>query len=404
METAVSNTSVVRRRLLLRDSLTVLALCSVAAVLFGITSFLFTSFERHREDLAKTWSDRGKKDLEESQPAAAVYCLRAALTYAPGNGAYQLLLATALADAGRTDEAINYFLNMWAGSPGDGFVNLQLARLMRRKGYAQQSIEYYRSSIYGNWQGDGTVRRREIRLELAQYLIDQQNLPAARVELLIVAGNAPLDDPHLDVTLAEMLQSADDRPDAWIYFKKAIASDPKDLTALEKGGYVAYDLGEYGAAHSLFTRAVQQDGSASDSAAKRQELTAMEQKTRRLLELDLSGAMSRKEFAEHIALDSQIAEARMNSCSAQLAGTGGVPPVLQNLQSRWKALVPGTGRRKVSAPTSEDQDSVVELINDTESQTQQVCGPPTGDDALLVLLGSKPYAAQHSQQPSLEKP
>ena len=62
-------------------------------------------------------------------------------------------------------------MNLWVTQPGDGFINLELARLSAKKKDPQNAIKYYRASIYGTWEGDGVVRRREVRLELARYLI-----------------------------------------------------------------------------------------------------------------------------------------------------------------------------------------------------------------------------------------
>jgi tetratricopeptide (TPR) repeat protein len=401
METIQSNPKIVRRRILLRDGITVFVLCSIAGVLFGVTSFLFRSFENHRGDLAKRWSNRGQIDLKEGKPEAAISALRAALSYAPDDDSYQLLLASALADAGRTDEAINYFLNIWATRPGDGFVNLQLARLTKRKNDSQEAIEYYRASIFGNWQGDGTLRRRDVRLELADYLTEQHDLAAARAELSIVAGNAP-DDPRLDSTLGDKFQSAGDLPDALVYYEKAAAGDPQDTAALEKGGRVAYALDDYATAHTLLTRALKQAVPPTVSKSQQQELASMAANVQRLLDLSLAQDLPPNERAEHILFASRLAKARLNSCSVQVAGPAGVPLPLQDLAARWKSAS-AIGTMKMLTENPEDQYRMVSLINDTEFQTSQLCGPPTGDDALLVLLASRPDDKNPRQNQGLEK-
>jgi hypothetical protein len=40
------------------------------------------------------------------------------------------------------------------------------------------------------------------------------------------------------------------------------------------------------------------------------------------------------------------------------------------------------------------QDAAVQLIFDTELQTSQFCGAPTGDDALLLLLAKSPEVTE----------
>jgi len=49
--------------------------------------------------------------------------------------------------------------------------------------------------------------------------------------------------------------------------------------------------------------------------------------------------------------------------------------------------------RPVLSRSLAQQDTAVQLIFDTELQTNQFCGPPTGDDALLLLLAKSPEVA-----------
>src|SRR5580698_11531230 len=171
MTLATEDASSAKRRLILRDTLTFLSLTLITVVLFAITLFLFRTFATHREELAKRWSARGQEAISSGYPEQAVVALRTALSYTPGERAYELLLAQALGDAGHTEEAYNYFLGLWETQPGDGFINLRLARLAAKKNDMQAAINYYRASIYGTWEGDGVVRRREVRLELARFLM-----------------------------------------------------------------------------------------------------------------------------------------------------------------------------------------------------------------------------------------
>ena len=130
--------SSVKRRLILRDALTFLSLTLITAVLFAITLFLFRSFASHREELAQRWSARGQEAMSSGHPDQAIVALRTALSYAPGERSYELLLAQALGDAGHTEESYNYFLGLWETQPGDGFTNLRLARLaVRRLGHVR---------------------------------------------------------------------------------------------------------------------------------------------------------------------------------------------------------------------------------------------------------------------------
>jgi tetratricopeptide (TPR) repeat protein len=148
-----------KRRLILRDALTFLSLTLITAVLFAVTLFLFHTFATHRQELAQRWAARGQAAIASGRPDQAIVALRGALSYAPGERSYELLLAQALGDAGHTEEAYNYFLGLWEAQPGDGFINLRLARLAAKKNDMQAAINYYRAAIYGTWEGDGVVGR-----------------------------------------------------------------------------------------------------------------------------------------------------------------------------------------------------------------------------------------------------
>jgi predicted Zn-dependent protease len=204
MSTVQDELRLAKRRLVLRDSLVFLSLTVISVVLFALTWWLFQSFSEHRVELAQRWYQRGQADLMANRPAQAVTSLRAALSYAPEQHEYQLLLAEALAQAGDDDEAQAYFSTLWDEEPGSGVLNLQLARLAVKKKQKDDAARYYRASIYGTWEGDGTERRREVRLELIRYLIGIGNLRSARNELLIAAGNAS-DDPAARLEIAQLL-------------------------------------------------------------------------------------------------------------------------------------------------------------------------------------------------------
>ena len=250
MTLQVEDYSSLKRKLILRDSLTFLSLLLVAVVLFLITFYLFHSFTSHREELAQRWSARGQAAINAGHPDQAIVALRTALSYAPGQRSNELLLAQALGDAGHTEEAFNYFLGLWETQPGDGFINLSLARLAARKNDFQAAINYYRSSIYGTWEGDGTLRRRDVRLELSRYLLAHHDLSSARTELLIAGGNAP-DDVPLALTLAQLLEQANAPHDALSYYRKVLAQEPANLIALQSAARLEYDSGHFDEAHRL---------------------------------------------------------------------------------------------------------------------------------------------------------
>ena len=386
---AVARTTVNKRELLLHDSLILIILIAVSLALFAITLLLFRSFESHRAALAARWGELGQRDLAQGRPEEAVSALHTALSYAPDERPDQLLLAQALAEAGHTEEATNYFLNLWEARPGDGFINLQLARLSRTRGEAKQAVEYYRASIFGSWEGDAISRRRQVRLELSDLLVAQHELPDARNELLTITGNAPNDLP-LTLVVAHKLEAADDPSDALTLYGKVLTSDPTNLQALEHGGRLAYLRGDYAEAQRLLERA-------ADANAHSEVVDDLLAKTRRIQLLTLTRDQPASDRAAHILLASSIAQSRLKSCIAQTTQATPVPsqiPIsLAALASRWAAATAGHGRITLLR-SAEAQDTWALLINQTALITAQTCGQPSGDDALLLQVAQSSSSAQ----------
>jgi Tfp pilus assembly protein PilF len=359
------------------DSIAFLVLTAVAFALFGVTWFLFQSFNSHRAELATQWANRGRAELRQGQAGKAVESLRAALSYAPDDYNSQLLLAQALADSGEIDQATNYYLNLWSARPGDGYINLQLARMARRKGTVPEAVRSYRASIFGDWRGDATFKRRDVRVELADYLIEQKEDAAARVELLIAAGNAP-NNLHLDGVFADKLLAAGDSTDALTYYQKAIADNPHNASALAGAGRILFDQGDYEKAHGLLRRA-------AEDAPERADIAVLAKNAQRLIELSLARTLPAHERAEHLVADAKIAQARLASCAAGSgADNASSGTLFPELQARW-TVVGKNAKLNALVENAAGQDTLTQLIFDTERETTP-CGAPTGDDALLLKL------------------
>jgi len=382
-----------KRKLILRDGLTFLSLALITAVLFAVTLFLFHTFATHRQELAQRWSARGQAAIASGHPDQAIVALRAALSYAPGERSYELLLAQALGDAGHTEEAYNYFLGLWETQPGDGFINLSLARLAAKKNDMRATINYYRAAIYGTWEGDGVVRRREVRLELARYLIPHHDLNSARTELLIAGGNAP-DDVGLSLTLAQLLEQASAPYDALNYYRKVLARDPNNQQALEAAGRLEYGFGNFEEAHRLLERAKhEQAANAPSQAALSPNMEAMLDTSEQILNLAPLKKLPAKERVTRILKARDLAKKRFDSCNAQVSAASGSPSPLQTLGALGKSKE-ATIDRAALLNDMWEQDAVVKLVYDTEIQTSQICGSPTGDDALLLMLAKTPKTVE----------
>jgi tetratricopeptide (TPR) repeat protein len=381
MDSVVTQPATTRRGLIVHDSLAFLALLGTSVALFGVTLFLFRSFQDHRVELGKRWSERGRMALAAQKPEVAVVALRSALSYdpdGPSARADRLLLAQALEGAGHVDEATNYFLNLWDTTPGDGFINLELARLARRRGDDEEAANYYRASVYGSWEGDGVVRRREVRLELADFLIDRHQLAEARNELFTVAGNAP-NNVQLNLTVAEKLQTAGFLADALGFYRKAAQADPRARLPLERAGQVAYALGQYAEAERLLNHALAEKP-VNESSAQQQALEALANDAYRIQELNPTRDQSAHERAEHLLAAASIAQARLKVCMANSNAPG-----LGELSAQWATQQ--TSRRTL-LNNAATQDTWTQLIYTTEQVTATSCGQPSGDDALLLRLAN----------------
>jgi tetratricopeptide (TPR) repeat protein len=385
--------SSMKRRLILRDSLTFLSLLLVTVVLFFITLFLFRSFASHRQELAQRWSARGQASINAGQPDQAIVALRTALSYAPGRRDYELLLARALGEAGHTEESYNYFLGLWETEPGNGLINLNLARLAAKKNDAQAAINYYRSSIFGTWEGDGTVRRREVRLELSQYLLAQHNLSSARTELLIAGGNAP-DDTALALTLAPLLEQANAPRDALTYYQKVLTQDPKNQTALEAAARLEYQSGRYEDAYRMMEQDIREHKS---DTANQDSITPSDREmldnSSRILAIAPLKKLPNDERVARILKARDLAKKRFDACNTQLSTASGLSSPLQNLRTKWTSKEATLNRAALLNDPAE-QDATMLLVFETETQTAKICGPPTGDDALLLLLARTPKALE----------
>jgi tetratricopeptide (TPR) repeat protein len=392
MTLATETESSTKRRLILRDALTFLGLMLITVVLFVITLFLFRTFAAHREELAQRWSARGQAAISSGHPDEAIVALRAALSYAPGERSYERLLAQALGDAGHTEESYNYFLGLWEAQPGDGIINLRLARLAAKKNDVQAATNYYRASIYGTWEGDGAVRRRDVRLELSRYLLAHRNLSSARTELLIAGGNAP-EDVDLARTVAPLLEQAGDPNDALAYYQKILAREPENRDALEAAGRLEYGSGRFDEAHALLERAVRGHAGENPSATVSPAITDMLNNSARVLALAPLKKLSPAERAERVLGARDLAKKRFESCNAQVAAASGLSAPLQTLGQRWSAKE-ATVNRAALLNDSSEEDAVMTLVYDTEAQTSQICGAPVGDDAMLLLLAKSPKAVE----------
>ncbi len=370
-----------KRKLIFRDLISLSGLFAITVVLAVLTWFLFNSFARHRQELAQRWLARGQAAMAGGHPEQAVEAFRSALEYDPAQRQTEIKLAMALEAADRVVEATSYFNTLLETEPGNGIINLELARLSARQANKSKAIEYYQRALDGTWQGDGYERRRAVRLELARYLLDQKDYPRARTQLLIAAGNAP-DDPAIKMQIAGMMEEAQDPENALAIYRAVARQKPSPVQSFQGAGRVAYSLGRFALAREYLEQAVNHPDFLSEPDSVRTPVRQMLADTIDLLALYPESDLEIRERADRILHAARIAQARLPACSASKATS---VASLADLAAQWQenraTLTPLTLARDPQL-----EQTIMNLIFDTEKQTAQACGAPTGDDALLLKI------------------
>jgi Flp pilus assembly protein TadD len=395
-----------------------------------LTNYLYQSYASHQVELANRWLVRGEQAMRDGKPQAAIDALSSALAFAPSDRNTEIKLAEALASSGRLQEAAVYFNALLESEQGSGLINLQLARLAARQDNVSQAIEDYQRAIYGNWEGDGYVRRRDVRFELSDYLIAHHLLDRARSELLVAAGNAPEDDISVQLGIARKMEQAQDPSDALHLYRTILHRHPSLREALDGAGRTAFQMGRYLEAKRYLARALQGPGVDQEPKAGLEESRDRLSEATRLLLLYPSSRLSLNERSVRILADRKLAMARLAQCtqdrsqapakdsaaasapapavasnplqSLKSRFTGhptaptpnqaaAPPPVdpLQALTARWKQL-PAKLKLRELEENSDLAQTQIQLIYDTELLTQQLCGAPAGDDDLLLKIAQAP--------------
>ena len=390
-----------RRKLILQDSLSLLALTVVSVAIFVLTYYFFNSFSEHRKVLERRWFARGQQALAAGNPQYAVEAFRSALSLSSDNATYELSLAEALSAAKRYDEAYVYFSSLHDAQPGDGFLNLQLARLEVKRNNPARAVSYYRSALTGLWYGHGAEQRFQIRLELAKYLMSFGENTDAQGDLLTAEGNS-LDNPAELFEVATLLNQAGDPSDAFAAYQRverhAGAKSALVLRALLEEANVAASMGQYKrAAQALdgYNAKARQHPSAAN---RQQKHTAQQQLIRlqRLLQLVPFYALPPQQHADRVLLGAKTAHTRYVACTSHLQSTAGSGSSIANsnatalatLGAQWDQLSPINPRKLANDLPL--QQKLMAWTSRTEIFTSKLCGAPSGDDALLLQLAMIP--------------
>jgi len=353
-----------------------LAILAVLAFLF--VNRLVNRFGEQEKALARHLYEQGLAEQNAGRPEGAIEDFRAALTYSRDNFQYQLSLARALRDTGRTDEAETYLISLWEHSPQDGAVNLALGRLAARQRLLDKTLQYYHNAIYGVWASDADTNRLNAWFELIEFLLRQHAYPQAQAELITLAAELP---PHPDLHLraADLFARAQDYDHALVEYQRVLRFDRGNAAALAGAGEAAFSLGRYRAAQRYLQSAARL--SPGDTQASQ-----LLQTSNLILDADpFSHRLSSTERNRRIRAAFSQAGERLDSCAQSKAidlKTESAPSDLPALRERW-----GEMKTKLKRLSEDDTaDAAMDLVFEIEQETSKECGAPSGLDQALLLL------------------
>jgi len=355
------------------------------ALLFVVTGFLARMYHSREHQLALQWTARGNAALQGGMPGQALDAFRSALVYSPSDRALQLRLAQALIDSNRVAEAQTYLLNLWQQFPGDGQVNLELARISARTGEVQDAVRYYQSAVYAVWRENSQQQRRQVRRELCRYLLEQGQVTQAQAELAGLVADTPVEDAEHRLELAELFLRASDPGHALEEFRLALQSAPRQPAALEGAGRAAFRIGDYRAAERYLARASQEGKLSSSGAA----LLGTAQQIQRS-DPFLVGLTDAERARRALAAFRQALH-RLQDCAARRGVPLGASPPQTELQKTYADAL-DLQKRMALRLLQRDPELLKQAMSEVlkiENTTARECSAPAGLDEALLLIGKK---------------
>lgn len=318
--------------------------------------------------------------MAASRAEEAIQDFRTALVYARENGVnpeensdYDLYLGRALSSAGRVEEARAYFLNLAERAPGNATVNLELARLAARQNNVPAAMRYYTAAIYGVWETDPAVQRRDTRIEFSEFLLKNGQGTEAQAELNAMAANLPPDSTLL-VQAGTLFERAGAYDQAAKQFKNALAINPRVREALLGAGNAEFHLGEYAAAANHLDRAAR-EGALDSSTRQTLEIS------RQVISLDPYAVnISSTERGSRAARAFDVAFKRLENCADGQPGS----PLQQLYADAVKQRRQASEKSLLRHP--EYIASVVALTFQIELEARKRCGSPSVEDQALEII------------------
>ncbi|HET9179094.1 MAG TPA: hypothetical protein VFQ24_12120 [Terriglobia bacterium] len=363
-----------------RETLVLLSLIALA-IFFVITGFTVKRYHASQLALGGRWYQRGEAALQSNRPEEAVDAFHTALVYARNNTVYQKRLAEALIEAKHQAEAEAYLRALWVRQPGDGAVNLELARLSANAHNVPEAIRYYQNAVFGIWEAKPEISRRDARIEMCKFLLAEGKKAVAESELIALQAELP-PDAKLHTQVGNMFVQVEDYRRALTEFQRALKLDPRMRGAWAGAGEASYRLAEFIQARHYFQRAVELNPHDQD-AARKLEIS------RWAVDLDpFQRRLSQKDRGRRTVAAFQQALSRLRRCAqsrgANLQSQAGAGP-FASVYSSVEKVQPEVSR-KILRGNPDLINDVMDLVTQMEETAQQACGtPPPADQALLMI-------------------
>jgi tetratricopeptide (TPR) repeat protein len=369
---------------------TILLLCIPAlAVLFVFTSFAAKTFFSGQRAVAEEWYRRGERDLKAGQAQGAIEDFNRALVYSRTNRLYRLRLAQAMLAADQSEEAQPYLLNLWERMPGDGTVNLELARLAERRGAVAEAVRFFQNAIYGAWDADPEKQRRQVRLELCEFLLSRGLRNEAQAALIPLAADLPK-DAELHARVGALLLRAEEYSRALGTFREALQLDRRQQKALAGAGEAAFQMADYREARRYLESAVRLDPQDA-RAMQRLEMTNL------ILSLDpLERGLSAQTRARRAVYAYRHAVERLQRCAGQGGKVLEGQQPMTELQAAYARAVQ-IGPRVQETVLQRNSDllmTTTELVFEIEELAARNCVVATDTDLALLLIARKHGGAE----------
>jgi len=366
-----------------RPSVVIAILTALTLLGFLAVGRLTNRFQQQQKALARHLYQQGLAEQQAGKFDLALEHFRAALTYDRDNFHYQLSLARALRDSGRTDEAETYLISLWERAPQNGAVNLALGRLAVRRKELDKIIQYFHNAIYGVWDSTPEQNRLNAWFELVEVLLRLNAHPQAQAELIALSASLPPNSQQL-LRAADLFIQAQDYEHALAEYRKVLQLDRTNAHAAAGAAQGAFKLGRYRTAARYLE-------AASKANPQDAQIAQMRQVSNLILQQDpFSRDLSTVERQRRIRIifdeAGQRLDACMNSKERQLSQSTQVDP-LPPLKAQWARM-----RRRLirlgRVGESGLADQVMDLVLQIEQQTA-VCGSTTQDEVLLLLAENR---------------